>query len=153
MKKHGFVKGTILGALVGAVAGVLLAPKSGKETQADLKRKVKETYSDVAGRLQQLSDDVTGQVDHLKEVAKDVSAEAKDESKGLIKRAEVIKQDLRISATNLTKEGDKTKNVATENVKALLDEGAEVLKELERVTKKLASSTKEKLAEDKSSKA
>ncbi|MBR3366095.1 YtxH domain-containing protein [Candidatus Saccharibacteria bacterium] len=39
-KKHRF----LLGALVGATAGVLLAPKSGKETRNDIKKGGKKAY-------------------------------------------------------------------------------------------------------------
>lgn len=37
-----FVLGTLLGAALGAVAGILYAPKSGKETRKDLGDKAKE---------------------------------------------------------------------------------------------------------------
>lgn len=39
-KKHRF----LLGALVGATAGILLAPKSGKETREDIKKGGKKAY-------------------------------------------------------------------------------------------------------------
>ncbi len=42
MSKGKFAVGTIFGAVVGLVAGVLTAPKSGKETRADLKSKAEE---------------------------------------------------------------------------------------------------------------
>jgi gas vesicle protein len=135
----------VIGALIGAAAGVLLAPKSGKETQADIKRKVKGTYNDVHEQLRSMSDEVGGRVDNLKEVAKGLKGEAREESQELVRRAEVLKQDLRISATNLAKTGVNTKDSAMKNVKLLLGEGSDVMKELERVTKHLAGSAKDKL--------
>ncbi len=59
-----------------------------------------------------------------------------------------MKQDLRISATNLAKSGAQTKDVAVKQVKQLLSEGADVMSELERVTKHLANSTKSKVTGD-----
>lgn len=147
VKKSSFLKGTIIGALVGAMAGVLLAPKSGKETQDDIKRKVKGTYDDIQRRLEKMSDEVGGRVDNLKEAAKDLHGEAKEESQELIRRAEVLKQDLRISATNLSETGAQTKDVAVKQVKQLLNEGAAVMTELERVTRHLASSAKSKVSD------
>jgi gas vesicle protein len=147
MKKSGFIKGTVIGALIGAAAGVLLAPKSGKETQQDIKRKVKGTYSDIHEQLRKMSDEVGGRVDNLKEVAKDLKGEAREESQELVRRAEVLKQDLRISATNLAKTGANTKDSAMKNVKLLLGEGSDVMKELERVTKHLAGSAKGKIGD------
>ena len=143
--KKSFWKGTIIGALAGAVAGVLLAPKSGKETQEDIKRKVIGTYEDIQRRLEKMSDEVGGRVDTLKEAAKELKGEAKEESQELIHRAEVLKQDLRISASNLAKSGNQTKDVAVKQVKQLLNEGASVMTELERVTRHLAASAKEKV--------
>ena len=147
MKKGSFVKGTIIGMVVGAVAGLLLAPKSGKETQEDIKRKVRGTYQDITDQLRRMSEEMSGRVDSLKEAAKDLKGEARQESQELIRRAEVLKQDLRISATNLAKNGAQTKDAAVKDVKNLLGEGADVMKELERVTKHLAGSAKGRLAD------
>lgn len=149
MKKT-FLKGTILGVIAGAVAGVLLAPKSGKETQEDIKRKVKGTYDDIQRRLEKMSDDMTGRVDSLKAVAKDLQGEAKEESQELIRRAEVLKQDLRVSASSLAKSGAETKDVAVKQVKLLLNEGTGVMSELENLTRKLAASAKTKVTSTKS---
>lgn len=147
VKKTTFLKGTIIGAAVGALAGILLAPKSGKETQDDIKRKVKGTYDDIQRRLEKMSDEVGGRVDTLKEAAKDLKGEAKEESQELIRRAEVLKQDLRVSANNLSQSGNQTKDVAVKHVKQLLNEGASVMTELERVTRHLASSAKGKVGD------
>ena len=146
MKKT-FMKGTIIGAIAGAVAGILLAPKSGKETQEDIKRKVRGTYEDIQRRLEKMSDEVSGRVDSLKEAAKDLKGEAKEESQELIHRAEVLKQDLRVSATNLAESGNQTKDVAVKQVKHLLNEVAAVMTELERVTRHLAASAKAKVTD------
>ena len=143
-KKANVAKGTIFGLIVGAIAGLLLAPKSGKETQADIKRKIKTTANDIQKRLEQMSDEVSGRVDVLKEAAKDLRGEAKEESQELIKRAEVLKQDLRISATNLAKQGNAAKDATIKDVKQLLSEGSAVMDELERVTKHLVNSAKDK---------
>jgi gas vesicle protein len=143
-KKTSVAKGTILGLIIGAVAGLLFAPKSGKETQADIKRKVRAKAGDIQERLELMSDEVTGRVDTLKQAAKDLRGEAKEESQELIKRAEVLKQDLRISATNLSKHGNATKDSAIKDLKLLLSEGSAVMDELERVTKHLVGSAKDK---------
>lgn len=42
MSKGKFALGALLGAAVGVAAGILTAPKSGKETRADLKAKADE---------------------------------------------------------------------------------------------------------------
>ncbi len=45
-----FLKGLLFGALVGATAGILFAPKSGKETREDIK-KAAEEFKKQAGDL------------------------------------------------------------------------------------------------------
>lgn len=146
--KKSFVKGTVIGVALGALAGILLAPKSGKETRSDIKDKVKGTYQDFVTKLEVMSDEVGGKVDSLKEAAKDLKGEAREESQELIHRAEVLKQDLRVSASNLAKSGVEVKDSAIKQVKQLLTEGADVMGELERVTKKLAGSAKDKMHDE-----
>lgn len=46
MKKSHFVIGTVIGAAAGLVAGLLTAPKSGKDTRTDLKDKAEKMKSD-----------------------------------------------------------------------------------------------------------
>lgn len=40
-----FLKGLIIGGLIGAAAGILFAPKSGKETREDISRKTQDLLS------------------------------------------------------------------------------------------------------------
>lgn len=42
MAESNFLKGLIIGGLIGAVAALLLAPKSGRETRADICNKTEE---------------------------------------------------------------------------------------------------------------
>lgn len=49
-KTFSFLKGILVGAIAGAVAGILLAPKSGAETREDLK-KLAVDFGDKANEL------------------------------------------------------------------------------------------------------
>jgi gas vesicle protein len=147
MKKLGFIKGGLLGATLGAVAALLLAPKSGKETQADIKNKLSGTYHDLQNQLRDLGDEVAAKIDSLKAAAQDVKGDAKKDSQDLVKRAEVLKQDLRIAASKVAKNGAKVKNDTLNDAQALFDEGVGVAKELEKLTKSVASSAKTKLTD------
>jgi gas vesicle protein len=56
------VKGFIIGGLIGAVLGILYAPKSGKETREeirhsaeDLLEKAKEQYEEASRKIEQLA--------------------------------------------------------------------------------------------------
>ncbi len=50
MSKGKFALGALIGAVASIVAGILTAPKSGKETRADLKGKAAELKSEAAKR-------------------------------------------------------------------------------------------------------
>jgi len=71
MSKGKFAAGTIFGAIAGVIAGILTAPKSGKETRADLKLKADE----IKGGAVEKTDDLKGKAS---EVVKDVKVAAED---------------------------------------------------------------------------
>ena len=62
----------IFAAIAGAVAGLLLAPKSGKETRDDLKRRAEEAKLKASEKADK---------------AKDIATEGAEEVKGTLKRA------------------------------------------------------------------
>jgi len=50
-KSKGIVIGASVGVIAGAIAGILLAPKSGKETRADIAKYVLEMKDSIAEQL------------------------------------------------------------------------------------------------------
>ena len=69
MSKGKFAIGALIGAAAGVVAGLLTAPKSGKETRADIKRKADELKGDATDTAQKAKTKAT-------EVAGDVREKA-----------------------------------------------------------------------------
>ncbi len=143
-RQRNFWEGTFLGVLIGIVAGVLLAPKSGKETRADISAKTKKLAGDASKRAGRLAKDLGDGAERLRQVAKDLGAEAREESQALIARAEVMKQDLNASTKDLAQASKSTKDATLANVRGLMDEGAALMIELEGVTKRLVNSAKVK---------
>jgi gas vesicle protein len=73
-----FLGGLFLGGLAGAVAGILFAPKSGKELRSDLRHKGEEAvdrarkgYSEVQDRLKSMVGDATQCAEKLKREAEE----------------------------------------------------------------------------------
>ncbi len=66
-----FILGTALAAAAGYVAGILTAPKSGKETRQDIKDKAVETYAAAERQLKKLHTE-------LSEVLEQVNVKLKD---------------------------------------------------------------------------
>lgn len=66
MKKGKFGLGLVIGAVAGVVTGLLAAPKSGKETREDLKRKAGDVRDDVADRADDLKKQAKAKANEVK---------------------------------------------------------------------------------------
>lgn len=73
MSKGKFALGALIGAAAGLVAGILTAPKSGKETRADIKAKATEVkgkavnkVNEVKGKAAEVTEDVKEKAEDLK---------------------------------------------------------------------------------------
>lgn len=75
-KKGKFGLGLLLGAAVGAVAGILTAPKSGKETREDLKQKGKEIADAAKTKGEKVAKNTGEFVEGAKEKLDDFTHEA-----------------------------------------------------------------------------
>lgn len=53
---EGFIKGILIGGLIGAAIGILYAPKSGKETREDICRKSEELMTKAKEEYEQVLD-------------------------------------------------------------------------------------------------
>ncbi|KKR06057.1 MAG: hypothetical protein UT34_C0001G0097 [candidate division WS6 bacterium GW2011_GWF2_39_15] len=71
-KAGSFIKGLIFGAVVGTVAGVLLAPKAGKETREDLLKLAKKVKDQTYDYFEDARDLVTQKVEALKAAGKKI---------------------------------------------------------------------------------
>lgn len=75
----GFLAGAVLGGVIGAGVALLLAPQSGKETRAMLKRKAREVGEDV----KEFRDDIGPRV---KDFKKNLGPRLDDARDSLVKR-------------------------------------------------------------------
>lgn len=96
----------IVAAAAGFAAGILLAPKSGKETRDEIKAKALETK----GQIDQKKDEA---VEVLKEGATRAEAEARDMAKSVKKSAGTVAAE----ANFLGHEAKERMNRVTENTK------------------------------------
>lgn len=70
MKKARFGIGLILGAAAGMFAGILAAPKSGKETREELKRKSEEAKEMAADKVEEVKECAEDAKERVARVAK-----------------------------------------------------------------------------------
>lgn len=86
-----FLKGLIIGGAVGAVMGILYAPKSGKRTRRDIYHKSLELKNDAESRLlaaqektSEILEDVSDKVDSVKRDTESVLTGMKEKASGII---------------------------------------------------------------------
>ena len=85
----------LMGGALGAVAGIFLAPKSGKRLRADLRHKggnavddTKEMYADVSTKAKDIIEEAEHQAEALKKEAERYLAEARLKVKEMFARSE-----------------------------------------------------------------
>lgn len=74
VKKVGVVASAV-GA--GVLAGLMLAPKSGKETRKDIKNKLDETKDNIETKVGEMKDDIKEKSENVKKDVKDKVEEIK----------------------------------------------------------------------------
>jgi gas vesicle protein len=84
--KINFFKGLLIGSAVGALAGILFAPKSGKELRSDIKNKGnkiikdgQELYADASTKAKEIFVEVRDKAKELKKEAEDAGEKMSDE--------------------------------------------------------------------------
>lgn len=79
--------GAIIAGIFGYLAGILTAPKSGKETRSDISHKAEDIKEGAAEQLQQLHDELTSLLDSAKTQTLALGAQAREEFNEAVVRA------------------------------------------------------------------
>lgn len=87
MSKGKVFLGTVFGALTGFVAGVLTAPKSGKETREDLKEVAQKTRATAEEKAEEAKVIVTEKAEEFKTKAEEVVADVKEKTSDVANEA------------------------------------------------------------------
>ena len=79
-----FLAGVVIGAAVGAVAGLLFAPATGEETRNRLVVKSKDLTDELQDKFEDLKDTVTDVLEDVKEAAQTKLEEVKETAQSKI---------------------------------------------------------------------
>ena len=79
--------GAAVAATVGYLAGILTAPKSGKETRQDIVDTATQGKAETVAKLNELHDELDALVESTKDKGGDLSARAKEELKKAVETA------------------------------------------------------------------
>lgn len=88
MSKGKFALGALIGAAAGVVAGLLTAPKSGKETQADLKEAAGRLETETKAKATKVKSSIDSGVKKATKEANEKIGETKEAAKDLKQRSE-----------------------------------------------------------------
>lgn len=90
-----FAIGTLIAAAAGYVAGLLTAPKSGRETRQDIKNTAKSAYSTAEKELKVLHTELNKLLDEGRAKAEDLKGAAKDNMDKAMASAKSAKEKAR----------------------------------------------------------
>lgn len=88
--------GSAVAGVAGYVAGILTAPKSGKQTRADIKKAADKSVARVEKELKKLHTDLDQAIKDAGVAAKKGSAKAQKEIKELVVKAKDAKEKVRV---------------------------------------------------------
>jgi len=91
-----FFKGLLFGTVVGVTAGLLLAPKSGEETRADIKRLAQETGDRAEKYYLRARKEIIKKVEDIKDAGQNVDLEGY--KKLVLKVVDEVKKDGEVTA-------------------------------------------------------
>lgn len=122
--------GGTIAAAAGYVAGLLTAPKSGKQTRGDIKNAANESYAKAEKELKRLNGDLGKLIDEAKMKGDKLGAKAKNELSDLVDRAKDAKEKVRevISAIHEGDAEDKDLKKAVKDAKTAIDHLSDYLK-------------------------
>ncbi len=87
--------GAMIAGVAGYVAGVLTAPKSGKETRKDIKHAAVTAKTEAEKKLKELHSDLSEKLEKAQAKAGELSGKAKTDLSAAIKKATVAKEKVR----------------------------------------------------------
>lgn len=116
--------GALIAGAAGYVAGILTAPKSGKETRKDIADTAVKVKSEAEKKLKKLHGDLEIRIADAKKRALTLSSSAKQELESLVSRAVVAKEKARhmLSAFHEGETDDKDLEKVLKEVSAALED-------------------------------
>jgi len=96
-EKHcgNFLRGFVIGGVLGALAGIFFAPKSGKQLRSDIKEKgsevvrdAKDIYTDASTKAKEIIEEAKHRAKELKKEADRHLSDARQKAKEILARGE-----------------------------------------------------------------
>ncbi len=134
-----FALGALFAAVAGFVAGILTAPKSGRETRQDIKDAATKTKSEAEKKLKALHSELSQLIDEGKAMAKNLKDTAQKDLVDALAAAHIAKEKTReiLSAIHEGDARDDTKgNDLDDDLQSAVDEAKKAVEHLKKYVKK-----------------
>lgn len=122
--------GAAIAGVAGFVAGILTAPKSGKETREDIKHVATKAKSEAEKKLKTLHSELNSALADVKAKGEELSGKAKDEYNDIVEKAKGAKEKVR-EVLSTMHDG----NPDDPELKKALGDAKDALKSLEKFLK------------------
>ena len=126
-----FAVGALLLGVAGYVAGILTAPKSGKETRKDIKDTANKKVAELEKKLKSAHSELNELMGKATERAKTAKGKAKTEADSLLERAKNAKDKARLALSSTHEEG-----AGDEDLQKAIDEAEKAVEHLKKFLKK-----------------
>lgn len=128
-----FAIGTAIAAVAGYLAGILTAPKSGKETRQDVKNTAIKAKTEAEKDLKKLHSEITDQINRAKKIATKFGDDHKKDIDKLMSKASVAKEKARevLSAVHDGKSDNKELSAVIKDINNATDELRKYLDKIE----------------------
>lgn len=115
--------GALLVGLVGYVAGILTAPKSGKETRKDIQKKATQAKTEAEKKLKKLHSELNDLINNGKKKADSAKSTAKKELSAALTKANIAREKARevLSAVHEGDADDKDLQKAIKEVNSAIE--------------------------------
>lgn len=120
-----FALGAVFAAIAGYIAGILTAPKSGKETREDIKNKANETYASAEKELKKLHTELGELIDKATDKLSFAKGKASDNLGEAVEKGKKAKQKAREILSSLH-EGD----AEDKDLKRAIDDATKAIEHL-----------------------
>jgi gas vesicle protein len=125
----GLLIGLLIGGAIGAIAGLLFAPKSGRELRQDIKNKSDEYLDDAERYVADARTKAKDLINEGKKRSERLISDAKTKSDELLKDAEKIFSDAKSKASGAVQTGKKIIENETDKLKTAFKAGVDAYKE------------------------
>jgi gas vesicle protein len=96
-----FAFGALLAGIIGYIAGILTAPKSGKETREDIKDTTQATIAEAEKKLKEVHTELSKQIAEATAKAEKLKGSAKTEAENVVEASKKVKEKVRISLSSI----------------------------------------------------